>query len=466
MIKRKLREIAAMCGGELRSPEDAELMIQGVTTDSRSILAGCLFIPLVGEKFDGHDFAGDCLAAGADAVLWEKAKGEPPGSAVIVDDTLAALQQLAQNYLKESEVRVVGITGSNGKTTTKDIVFSLLSTTYNVHKTQGNFNNHIGLPLTILAMPEDTEIAVLEMGMSGRHEIELLSKLAEPEVAIITNIGEAHLLQLGSRLEIARAKLEILAGLKSGGTLVYDGDEPLIQEVLSESATLKPGHFDTVTFGLQPYNDDYPIDLTFMDDGTEFTSSAGGGEPLHLPLLGRHNVINCLAAIAVARYFGVTEAAIKEGLTQVKLTGMRIEIVKGRSGITILNDAYNASPTAMKAAIGVLENMQGYRRKIAVLGDMLELGETEDALHREVGAFMEGGKVDQLFTYGTLGAKIAAGAAGHLDQRSIHAYTDKAELIAGLVTVLHPEDIVLVKASRGMKLEEVVEAVKNSDLHQ
>ncbi|WP_460323321.1 UDP-N-acetylmuramoyl-tripeptide--D-alanyl-D-alanine ligase [Paenibacillus sp. YSY-4.3] len=465
-MKRKLREIAAMCGGELRSPEDAELMIQGVTTDSRSILAGCLFIPLVGEKFDGHDFAGDCLAAGADAVLWEKAKGEPPGSAVIVDDTLAALQQLAQNYLKESEVRVVGITGSNGKTTTKDIVFSLLSTTYNVHKTQGNFNNHIGLPLTILAMPEDTEIAVLEMGMSGRHEIELLSKLAEPEVAIITNIGEAHLLQLGSRLEIARAKLEILAGLKSGGTLVYDGDEPLIQEVLSESATLKPGHFDTVTFGLQPYNDDYPIDLTFMDDGTEFTSSAGGGEPLHLPLLGRHNVINCLAAIAVARYFGVTEAAIKEGLTQVKLTGMRIEIVKGRSGITILNDAYNASPTAMKAAIGVLENMQGYRRKIAVLGDMLELGETEDALHREVGAFMEGGKVDQLFTYGTLGAKIAAGAAGHLDQRSIHAYTDKAELIAGLVTVLHPEDIVLVKASRGMKLEEVVEAVKNSDLHQ
>ncbi|WP_339160164.1 UDP-N-acetylmuramoyl-tripeptide--D-alanyl-D-alanine ligase [Paenibacillus sp. FSL W8-0186] len=465
-MKRTLREVAAMCGGELRSLEDAELMIQGITTDSRSIIEGCLFIPLVGEKFDGHDFAGDCLAAGAAAILWDKAKGSPPGPAVIVDDTLAALQRLAQNYLKQSKARVVGITGSNGKTTTKDIVFSLLSTTYKVHKTQGNFNNHIGLPLTILAMPEDTEIAVLEMGMSGRHEIELLSKLAEPEVAVITNIGEAHLLQLGSRLEIARAKLEILAGLRPGGTFVYDGDEPLIQEVLSEPATLKPDHFDTVTFGLLPHNDDYPVGLMFLDDGTVFTSSAGSNEPLHLPLLGQHNVVNCLAAIAVARYFEVTEAAIKEGLTQIKLTGMRIEIVKGRSGITILNDAYNASPTAMKAAIGVLENMKGYRRKIAVLGDMLELGDAEDALHREVGAFMKGGKVDQLFTYGILGAKIAAGAAGQLDQRSIHAYTDKVELIEGLLAILHPEDIVLVKASRGMKLEEVVEAVKNSELPQ
>lgn len=466
MIKRNLSEIAAMCGGELRRPEDADLKIQGVTTDSRSISKGCLFIPLAGERFDGHDFAADCLAAGADAVLWDKAKGNSPGPAVIVKDTLAALQQLAHSYLKESGARVVGITGSNGKTTTKDIVFSLLSTTFNVHKTQGNFNNHIGLPLTILAMPEDAEIAVLEMGMSGRHEIELLSKLAEPEVAVITNIGEAHLMQLGSRLEIARAKLEILAGLKSGGTLIYDGDEPLIPEVLREPATLKPESFHTVTFGLQPHNDDYSVGLMFLEDGTVFTSSAGGGEPLHLPLLGQHNVVNGLAAIAVARYFGVTEAAIKEGLSRIQLTGMRIEVVKGRSGITILNDAYNASPTAMKAAIGVLENMKGYRCKVAVLGDMLELGETEDDLHREVGAFLKGGKIDRLFTYGTLGEKIAEGAAEHLDPQSIHAYTDKAELIAGLLDVLHPGDVVLVKASRGMRLEEVVEAVKNSDLHQ
>lgn len=455
-----------MCGGELRKPDDAELMIQGVTTDSRSIPEGCLFIPLTGERFDGHDFAVDCLAAGAGAVLWDKAKGTPPGPAVIVQNTLEALQRLAQCYLKESKAKVVGITGSNGKTTTKDIVFALLSTTFKVHKTQGNFNNHIGLPLTILAMPADADIVVLEMGMSGRHEIELLSKLAEPEVAVITNIGEAHLMQLGSRLEIARAKLEILAGLKTGGLLVYDGDEPLLAKVLGESATSKPGHFNTTTFGLSPQNDDYPVGLMFAEDSMVFTSGAGGEAPLHLPLLGQHNVINCLAAIAVARYFGVSEQAIKEGLVGVKLTGMRIEIVKGRSGITILNDAYNASPTAMKAAIGVLENMKGYRNKIAVLGDMLELGPTENELHREVGGYITADKLDRLFTYGDLGAKIAEGAAEHLDQENIYAYTDKAELISGLLSILHPNDVVLVKGSRGMRLEEVVESVKDSELHQ
>ncbi|AZK49016.1 UDP-N-acetylmuramoyl-tripeptide--D-alanyl-D-alanine ligase [Paenibacillus lentus] len=465
-MKRNLREVAAMCGGELRMADDAELTIQGVTTDSRSISENCLFIPLTGERFDGHDFAADCLVSGAGAVLWDKAKGLPPGPAVIVDDTLGALQRLAQSYLRESRARVVGITGSNGKTTTKDIVFALLSTTFKVHKTQGNFNNHIGLPLTILAMPADADIVVLEMGMSGRHEIELLSKLAEPEVAVITNIGEAHLLQLGSKLEIARAKMEILAGLKSGGLLVYDGDEPLLAEVLRESAASNPVHFNTTTFGLDPQNDDYPVELMYMDDSMVFTSSAGGDSQLHLPLLGQHNVINGLAAIAVARYFGVSEQAIKEGLSGVKLTGMRIEVVKGRSGITILNDAYNASPTAMKAAIGVLENMKGYRNKIAVLGDMLELGPTENELHREIGGYISAGKLDRLFTYGALGAKIAEGAAEHLDQESIHAYTDKAELISELLSVLHPKDVVLVKGSRGMRLEDVVEAVKSSELHQ
>ncbi len=466
MITRTLEQVAAMCGGEVWNTEDKQVTIQGVTTDSRSVAGGCLFVPLIGERFDGHQFAGDCLAAGANAVLWDKAKGTPPGPAVLVDDTLEALQRLAQSYLQESKARVVGITGSNGKTTTKDIVYSLLSTTYSVHKTQGNFNNHIGLPLTILSMPEHTEIAVLEMGMSGRYEIELLSKLAEPEVAVITNIGEAHLLQLGSRLEIARAKLEILAGLKPGGLLVYEGDEPLIAEVLQEPGTVKQDHFTTATFGLAPHNDDYPVGMMFLDDGTVFTSSAQGDTPLHLPILGQHNVINCLAAIAVARYFGVTVQAMKEGLANVQLTGMRIEVITGDSGVTILNDAYNASPTSMKAAIGVLHNMKGFRQKIAVLGDMLELGPTENDLHRDVGAFLTPDKVDHLFTYGALGTKIAEGAAGHLDQERIHAYTDKIELITDLLDVLHPEDVILVKASRGMRLEEVVEAVKCNDLHQ
>ncbi|MDU2241314.1 MAG: UDP-N-acetylmuramoyl-tripeptide--D-alanyl-D-alanine ligase [Paenibacillus sp.] len=464
MIKRNLAEIAAMCGGQIREAGDAGILVQGVVTDSRQITEGCLFVPLAGERFDGHDFAADCLQAGAGACLWARSKGTPPGPAVLVDDTLTALQALAKSYLAETGAKVVGITGSNGKTTTKDLVYALLSTTYRVHKTKGNFNNHIGLPLTLLAMPEDTEIAVLEMGMSGRHEIELLSKLGEPETAVITNIGESHLQQLGSREEIARAKLEILAGMKPGGLFIYNGDEPLLPQVLAEPSTAKPEGLQSATFGLRPENDAYPTGILFTDHRTLFTPHGSEGEPLDLPLLGEHNVTNALAAITVARHYGVSEAAIREGFGKVELTGMRIEVVTGQSGITILNDAYNASPTSMKAAIGVLDHMKGYRKKIAVLGDMLELGASEEEYHRGIGEMFTPGKVDLLFTCGPLSRHIAEGAKKQMDPDRIHAYTDKSELIRKLVSLLHPQDVVLVKASRGMKLEEVVEAIKTSEL--
>lgn len=464
MIRRNLAEIAVMCGGQVRDAGDSDITVQGVVTDSRQITPGCLFVPLAGERFDGHAFAAGCLVAGASATLWEQSKGTPPGPAVLVEDTLAALQALAKSYLTQAGAKVVGITGSNGKTTTKDLVYALLSTTYKVHKTKGNFNNHIGLPLTVLAMPEDTEIAVLEMGMSGRYEIELLSKLAGPETAVVTNIGESHLLQLGSREEIARAKLEILAGMKPGGLFVYNGDEPLIPQVLAEPETAKPAGLQTTTFGLDPGNDAYPAGIMFLDNRTLFTPHGRAGEPLELPLLGEHNVVNALAALTVARHYGVGEAAIREGLSRVELTGMRIEVVTGTSGITVLNDAYNASPASMKAAIGVLDKMKGFRKKIAVLGDMLELGASEEEYHREIGAYLAPGKADLLFTYGALGRKIAEGAMEHMEPGSIHAYTDKSELIRKLVSQLHPKDIVLVKASRGMRLEEVVEAIKNSEL--
>lgn len=466
MIKRTLAELAALCGGQIANVADSNIAIEGVITDSRTISQGCLFVPLVGERFDGHKFAQECLQAGASAVLWEKGKGTPPGPSILVDNTLEALQQLAKAYLAHSEAKVIGITGSNGKTTTKDLVYSLLSTTYKVHKTQGNYNNHIGLPLTILSMPEDTDIIVLEMGMSGRHEIELLSSLANPETAVITNIGESHLLQLGSRLEIARAKLEILSGMKDGGLLIYPGNEPLVTEVLSESTTVKPIHLRTSTFGIGGDNDDYPSGIMYADGKTFFTSHVSGNTTLELPLLGEHNVINCLAALTVARHYGVSIHNIVEGLRHLELTGMRIEVIHAENGITILNDAYNASPTSMKAAISVLESMKGGRKKIAVLGDMLELGDAEEEYHREVGAYLSSNQIDYLFTYGKLGRYIADGAQNELDADHIFAYYDKSELIAQLESMLYPKDIVLIKGSRGMKLEEVVDAIKSSNIHK
>jgi len=460
VINKTLGEMAIMCGGTINHEQDRHKVIQGVITDSRHIAVGCLFVPIVGERYDGHDFVLKGLESGAGAALWQRDRGEcPDGSVIEVDDTLVALQLLAKAYLKEVSCKVVGITGSNGKTTTKDMVFALLDTTYKVHKTEGNFNNHIGLPLTILSMDSDVDIVVLEMGMSGREEIETLSSIAQPDVALITNIGESHLLQLGSRKEIARAKLEIVSGLKSGGLLIYNGDEPLIPEVLAELQADKPSDLHTFTFGLDSNSDDYPTGMMFLSKGIIFTSYVHKDLGIDLPLFGRHNVVNCLAALAVARFFNISDEFIKQGLSQLQLTGMRIEHVVSARGLNLLNDAYNASPTSMKAAIDVLESMKGYRRKIAVLGDMLELGSQEKEYHAEIGTYVTSDKINVLYTYGPLSTYIAEAARVNLPEADVHAFTDKAALINHLVEQIHPKDIVLVKASRGMKLEEVVNAL-------
>jgi len=466
LIKRTLAQLAEMCGGTLTDVAAyGDVGVEGVFTDSRKPVQGSLFIPLVGERFDGHEFVQTCLEKGAAGALWQKDHGTAPqGAVIIVENTLVALQELASSYLRENKASVVGITGSNGKTTTKDIVDAILSTTFKVHKTQGNFNNHIGLPLTVLSMEPDTEIVILEMGMSGRGEIEELSLIAQPDVAIITNIGESHLLQLGSRLEIARAKVEIAAGMKSGGLLIYNGDEPLIEQVLAEPATKLPEGLQRYTFGLQTDNDDFPTGIMNVQSGVAFTTKQSGEGALTLPLLGTHNVVNCLAALAVARHFGVAAEQIIAGLSRLKLTGMRIEIINGVSGLTMLNDAYNASPTSMKAAVDVLEGLKGYRIKVAVLGDMLELGPQEHELHRGIGEYITPDKMNMVLAYGPLSASIAEGARQNMPAEAVHTFESKEELTRYLLENLQSRDVVLFKASRGMKLEEVVEALKIAPL--
>ncbi|WP_324607774.1 UDP-N-acetylmuramoyl-tripeptide--D-alanyl-D-alanine ligase [Paenibacillus sp. IHBB 10380] len=460
-MRKTLGEVAVMCGGNLVNKQNEDTVIHGVIRDSRHMSEGCLFIPIVGENYDGHAFVAEGLRTGAGGALWQRDRGTPPEGAIIeVDDTLEALQKLSKAYLREVGSKVVGITGSNGKTTTKDMIAALLETTYKVHKTVGNYNNHIGLPLTILAMDMDVDIIVLEMGMNARHEIEFLAAIAGPDVAVITNIGEAHLLQLGSREEIARAKAEISSGLKSEGLLIYNGDEPLISEVLAESTTIKPINMKTWTFGINPDNDEYPMGMLNHNKGVIFTTNVHKEQGIDLPLLGRHNVVNCLAALAVARHFNVTEENIHKGLSHLRLTAMRIEQVVLPTGLTILNDAYNASPSSMKAAIDVLQSMKGYRTKIAVLGDMLELGLQENEFHAEIGSYLTADKVNLLYTYGPLSAYTAEAAKVHLPESSVYAFEDKKELISHLEENLQPRDIVLFKASRGMKLEEVVDALK------
>ncbi|MGJ7913438.1 UDP-N-acetylmuramoyl-tripeptide--D-alanyl-D-alanine ligase [Neobacillus sp. LXY-1] len=457
MIKRSLTRIAEMVQAQNEVTPFADTMITGVCIDSRKIEEGNLFIPFKGEHVDGHKYVVDSIKKGAAAALWQKDVPNPPKDLpiLIVDDCLVALQELARQYRKELPIRVVGITGSNGKTTTKDITSSLLSLKYKVQKTEGNFNNHIGLPLTILGLHEDTEIAVLEMGMSAKGEIEFLTKLACPEAVVITNIGESHLLDLGSREGIADAKLEILQGLQNGGLAVLHGDEPLLMERIHAYQ----GEVQVKTFGRNDTNDLFPTEIIQLEQGNRFKINASE-ETFDLPVLGTHNILNTLAAMLIAHHFSIPFEQMTEGLQGIKLTNMRMELVEGKRGEKVINDAYNASPTSMMAAIELVSNLQGYEQKILVLGDMLELGPQEEQYHLQIGEGLNPEKIDKLFTYGKLGSHIAEGAKKVLGEERVFAFLDKKELIGTLEGFVNEQTLVLVKASRGMKLEEVVKAIQ------
>ncbi|MFL6556779.1 MAG: UDP-N-acetylmuramoyl-tripeptide--D-alanyl-D-alanine ligase [Bacillus sp. (in: firmicutes)] len=458
MIKRSLKQIAEMVSAQNDISPFADTKITGVSIDSRKIEPGNLFIPFKGEHSDGHIYVEESINKGAAAALWQKDVPNPPVHLpiLIVDNCLVALQELARSYRKQLPVKVVGITGSNGKTTTKDMTAGILSTQYKVQKTEGNYNNHIGLPLTVLGLKEDTEIAVLEMGMSGKGEIEFLTKLACPDAVVITNIGESHLLDLGSREGIAEAKLEILQGLKEGGLAVLHGDEPLLMERIQQHK----GNVHVKTFGRNETNDLFLTEITQLENGNRFKINAAE-TAFELPVLGTHNILNAVASMLIANYFSIPYEKMNEGLASIKLTNMRMELVEGEQGEKIINDAYNASPTSMMAAIELVSNLKGYERKILVLGDMLELGPEEEQYHQQIGDALDGEKVDILFTYGTLGEQIANRARVVLGEQRVFAFTDKGALIQELKQHVNKNTLILVKASRGMKLEEIVTALQN-----
>lgn len=453
MIQRTIKQVTEMISvmNDYQSFENKT--IQGVCIDTRKLVKGSLYVPIIGQNFDGHQFVEEAINQGVAASLWQKNVPNPPEHLpiLIVEDTLEALQQLAKSYRHQLNVKVVGITGSNGKTTTKDMVTNLLSLQYKVQKTEGNYNNHIGLPLTILQLEEDTEMAVLEMGMSGRGEIDLLSRLASPDVVIITNIGESHLLDLGSREGIAEAKLEILNGLKSNGKIIYFGDEPLLRDRLDRYE----GDATLFTFGKMEGNTIYPTEVTTTDSGSHFKVNNQDDVYL-LPVLGTHNIMNALSAMLVANQFHIPFSKFNEGFKSLKLTNMRMELLEGVNGVKIINDAYNASPTSMKAAIELVSSLPGYDRKILVLGDMLELGPDEVEFHYEIGKSLQPEKINLLYTFGKLATELARGARESLGENQVLTFTNKQILIDELKKQSDLNTLVLVKASRGMKLEEVV----------
>lgn len=457
MIRRTVKQLRDMITVENDLSPFEQVEINGVSIDSRTVKKGNLFVPLKGERVDGHRFVEDAVKNGATASLWQKDVPNPPLHLpiIIVEDTLSALQELARSYRKQLRVKVIGITGSNGKTTTKDMTAALLSLRFKVQKTEGNLNNHIGMPLSILNLDEDTEIAVLEMGMSSKGEIRFLSEIAGPEAAIITNIGESHLLDLGSREAIADAKMEIMDSLPPGGLAVYNGDEPLLQERMAayeKTLTVK-------TFGRGHRNTLYPVSIETGNHGSTFKIN-GRDLSFKLPVLGIHNVLNALAAMLVANHFGVSFDIMNEAFSTLKLTNMRMEMVQGAKGEKIINDAYNASPTSMKAAIELVERLTGFSKKILVLGDMLELGPQEKDFHYNIGKSINAKDVDYVFTLGKLGAYIAEGARESFPADRVFSFFDKDSLVEELKKHTDQNTLILVKASRGMRLEEIVKSLQ------
>ncbi|RXI98106.1 UDP-N-acetylmuramoyl-tripeptide--D-alanyl-D-alanine ligase [Anaerobacillus alkaliphilus] len=440
-----LKEIAS----KDRSAIGEDINIKEVFIDSRKEVQNGLFIPIVGDRFDGHSFLLGAIKNGAIATLWEEGKELPSGlpenfPIFFVKDTLKALEQLARVYLQEVAPIVIGVTGSNGKTSTKDLIEAVLTTEFKTHKTAGNYNNHIGLPLTILSMPKECEVIILEMGMNNFGEISFLSNLAKPDLAIITNIGESHIEQLGSREGISKAKLEIVDGLKNDGVLILDGDEPLL---LGEKSA------QTITCGYGESNDYRISNIEQKSNLTRF--SINEQDHYTIRLLGKHNIKNSSYAIAVAKYLGMNEHTIQVGLNNCVLTGMRMEKQQGLNGSIIINDAYNSSPTSMKAAIETMKQLDGFQRRVLVLGDMYELGNDEKELHRSVASVIST-PITHLLTVGDKGKWIAeALLESNNDKIEVNSYHSKEELTKHIKPLLDHGSIVLIKASRGMKLETI-----------
>lgn len=463
MIVRSIDAIIRMLDADYIENGDIDAEIMGVSIDSRKIVKGNLFIPIKGERFNGHQFIEQAIENGAVAALWNRDEPNPPEDIVVilVEDTLSALQKLAALYRSQLHLKIVGITGSNGKTSTKDILAAMLSSRYVTQKTLGNYNNEIGVPLTLLSLSEHCEAAVIEMGMENFHELDLLTKLVKPDVVIITNVGTAHLENLGSIENIAKAKLEIVHGLDPNGLFIYNGD----QLVLTNAVKMEEvkGSIRIKTFGEQKKNDVYLKSLEQTADGLTFQIN-DDAHSYEMNMLGRHQAINALAAIMAAKELSLTSDDIQRGLQHIEKTGMRNELVQLGSCM-LLNDSYKSNPQSAMAALDTLESIES-PYKIAVLADMLDLGEETNMIHYNLGKALADYHLDEILTYGELGRYITQGANAAIKNAYIRHFVDKRELLEYLLPYVKKKCMILVKGSRGMHMDEIVDGLKESLKHE
>ena len=440
-----LREVAAACSGELRG--DPELTITSIVTDSRKAGEGSLFAAIRGARADGHSFIAQTAAQGSVCALCEEAP-EGDVSYVLVDSTLVALKRIAAYYRSLFTIPFVGITGSVGKTSTKELISSVLAQKYNVHKTAGNFNNELGVPLTVFGLEEYHEAAVIEMGISGFGEMTRLSEIVRPDISVITNIGNCHLENLGDRDGVLKAKTEMFTNLNDGAAIVLCRDDDKLRTI-TEYKGITP-----IFYGTDPSDEYYADDIReLLLDGVSCKLHHGDTMiEVTIPAMGRHNVLNALCAMAVGERLGLNADEIKRGIESFRNVGSRNRVLQIR-GMTVIDDCYNANPNSVKAGIDTLSNFPG--RKVALLGDMKELGKNELSLHRGVGEYVREKGTDLLIAVGELSAATAEG----FGEGAVH-FDTVDECIEALDGLLKEGDAVLVKASHSMKFEKIVEALE------
>lgn len=455
MINKTLQWAADILQVPLLNPNDASLHFHGVSTDTRTLEESMLYVPLIGARFDGHDLLEKAKEAGACAALWQRDHTPLPEGfpLILVENTVQALEALAHAYLQTLHCQVIGITGSNGKTSVKDMTAAILSKEFKTQKTTGNRNTEIGLPLTIFSFDEDIEKAVLEMGMENFGEIAELCRIAPPDLAVIVSIGSAHMETLKSRLGIAQAKCEILDGLKAGGTFIYDAESPEIAQVLAEKKIAEDIRMISFGKGGDLFLEKEPV---MEKTGMVFEVPALDPKPFSLPVAGRFQANNAMAAAAAALAAGASMQAVHEGLAGVQLTPMRGQILGWKNAV-IIDDTYKSNPESAAAGLKLLMQIPA-KVHAAVLADMLDLGPKESDLHRQIGEMAKDLGVDLLYAYGKRSEYTAQG----FGQNAVHV-DDKSELPALLAPLKEQDCAILIKGSRSMAMDTVVRALLESE---
>ncbi len=457
MINIKIKEAADILNARCTGC-NLDKYITGVSIDSRNVIKDSLFIPIKGATVNGHSFVKDAIKNGAIATLWNMDEPNPPLdiAVILVEDTVRGLQELSRYYRNKLKTKIVGVTGSNGKTSTKDITAAILSQKYKTQKTMGNYNTEIGVPFTLLSLNEDCEAAVIEMGMERKGEIDFLTDLVQPAVAIITSVGLVHIDNFPSIEEIAKAKLEIVKGIKDGGLFIYFGDDRLIEETVRNTEINES--IRKQTFGLNKNNTIWLKEFNQDLDGITIRVSDESFDELHIDILGKHQALNAMAAILAAQEFGMNPEEIRSGLLKIEKTGLRNEVININK-CQILNDCYKSNPVSINAALNIFELFKS-KKKIAVLGDMLGYREMSHDIHYNVGENLLHYHIDELITIGKEAKYIAKAAKENTNIKSIVEFDTKEEAALYLKKYLSEDCTILVKGSRFLKLEYIANKLK------